>query len=408
MKALILAAGEGTRMRPLTANIPKPLLPVAGKPFLQHIIETLSALDIKDIYLLIGWKMGRIKEHFGDGSRFGVKISYLFQEERMGTAHAVNIARSDMDSSFLCLNGDIVVTPSYLQGILDLYKKKKGSIMSLASVEDPSRFGVVTLKDEKVAGIEEKPKVPKSNLINAGIYLFTPEIFTSIERTEKSARGEYEITDSLKIMMNESDVFGYTLKEPWIEIGLPWDLLRANATLMKNIEEKIEGDVGKYVDIKGPVQIGAGTTVKNGSNIQGPVIIGDNSSIGPSCLIRPTTEIGSGCKVGNAVEVKNSIIMDGSNVPHNNYVGDSIIGQRCNLGAGTKVANLRLDSKNISVVLRGRPHRTQLRKLGVIMGDDVKTGINSSIDPGTIMGEGSYLGPNALASGSIAPRSRIH
>jgi bifunctional UDP-N-acetylglucosamine pyrophosphorylase/glucosamine-1-phosphate N-acetyltransferase len=408
MKALILAAGEGTRMRPLTANIPKPLLPVAGKPFLSHIIETLSALDIKDIYLLIGWKMGRIKEHFGDGSRFGVKISYLFQEERMGTAHAVNIAKSDMDSSFLCLNGDIVVTPSYLQGILDLYKKKKGSIMSLASVEDPSRFGVVTLKDEKVTGIEEKPKVPKSNLINAGIYLFTPEIFTSIERTEKSARGEYEITDSLKIMMNESDVFGYTLKEPWIEIGLPWDLLRANATLMKNIEEKIEGDVGKYVDIKGPVQIGAGTTVKNGSNIQGPVIIGENSSIGPNCLIRPTTEIGSGCKVGNAVEVKNSIIMDGSNVPHNNYVGDSIIGQRCNLGAGTKVANLRLDNKNISVVLRGRPHRTQLRKLGVIMGDDVKTGINSSIDPGTIMGEGSYLGPNALASGSIAPRSRIH
>jgi bifunctional UDP-N-acetylglucosamine pyrophosphorylase/glucosamine-1-phosphate N-acetyltransferase len=408
MKALILAAGEGTRMRPLTANIPKPLLPVAGKPFLSHIIETLSALDIKDIYLLIGWKMGRIKEHFGDGSRFGVKISYLFQEERMGTAHAVNIARSDMDSSFLCLNGDIVVTPSYLQGILDLYKKKKGSIMSLASVEDPSRFGVVTLKDEKVAGIEEKPKVPKSNLINAGIYLFTPEIFTSIERTEKSARGEYEITDSLKIMMNESDVFGYTLKEPWIEIGLPWDLLRANATLMKNIEEKIEGDVGKYVDIKGPVQIGAGTTVKNGSNIQGPVIIGGNSNIGPNCFIRPTTEIGSECKVGNAVEVKNSIIMDGSNVPHNNYVGDSIIGQRCNLGAGTKVANLRLDSKNISVVLRGKPHRTQLRKLGVIMGDDVKTGINSSIDPGTIMGEGSYLGPNALASGSIAPRSRIH
>jgi bifunctional UDP-N-acetylglucosamine pyrophosphorylase/glucosamine-1-phosphate N-acetyltransferase len=313
-----------------------------------------------------------------------------------------------MDSSFLCLNGDIVVTPSYLQGILDLYKKKKGSIMSLASVEDPSRFGVVTLKDEKVVGIEEKPKVPKSNLINAGIYLFTPEIFTSIERTEKSARGEYEITDSLKIMMNESDVFGYTLKEPWIEIGLPWDLLRANATLMKNIEEKIEGEVGKYVDIKGPVQIGAGSTVKNGSNIQGPVIIGGNSSIGPNCFIRPTTEIGSECKVGNAVEVKNSIIMDGSNVPHNNYVGDSIIGQRCNLGAGTKVANVRLDSKNISVVLRGKPHRTQLRKLGVIMGDDVKTGINSSIDPGTIMGEGSYLGPNALASGSIAPRSRIH
>lgn len=408
MKALILAAGEGTRMRPLTANIPKPLLPVAGKPFLQHIIETLECLDIKEIFLLIGWKMGSIKEHFGDGKRFNVNISYLYQEERMGTAHAVKMAKSNIDSSFVCLNGDIVVTTPYLKGILDLYEKRKGSIMSLASVPDPSRFGVVTLSDEKVMEIEEKPKAPKSNLINAGIYLFTPEIFSAIERTEKSARGEYEITDSIKIMMKENDVYGYTLNEPWVEIGLPWDLLRANTILMQDIEERIEGDLGKYVEIEGPVQIGEGTVVKNGSNIQGPVIIGKDSKIGPNCLIRPTTEIGSGCKVGNAVEVKNSIIMNGSNVPHNNYVGDSIIGQRCNLGAGTKIANLRLDGKNISVILRGRPYKTQLRKLGVIMGDDIKTGINSSIDPGTIMGEGSYLGPNALASGSIAPNSRIH
>ncbi len=167
MKALILAAGEGTRMRPLTANIPKPLLPVAGKPFLQHIIETLSALDIKDISLLIGWKMGRIKEHFGDGSKFHVKISYLYQEERMGTAHAVNIAQPDMDSPFLCLNGDIVVTPSYLRGILDIYKKKNGSIMSLASVQDPSRFGVVTLQDDKVGSVPLSARCGRRRLLSS-------------------------------------------------------------------------------------------------------------------------------------------------------------------------------------------------------------------------------------------------
>lgn len=408
MKALILAAGEGTRMRPLTSNIPKPLLPVAGKPFLQHIIETLESLNIKDIYLLIGWKMGRIKAHFGDGKKFGVNISYLYQEERMGTAHAVGISGSQIDSPFICLNGDIVLTKTYLEGIMDLYSKHKGNVMSLASVDDPSRFGVVSLSDEKVVEIEEKPKVPKSNLINAGIYLFTPDIFPAIKKTPRSTRGEYEITDSIKIMMEDTDVFGCILKEPWIEIGMPWDLLRANTTLMQNIQEKIEGDIGKFVEIEDPVQIGSNTVVKNGSNIQGPVIIGENCTIGPNCLIRPSTVIGNGCKIGNAVEVKNSIIMDGSNVPHNNYVGDSIIGQRCNLGAGTKVANLRLDSKNISVVLRGRPMDSGLRKLGVIMGDEVKTGINSSIDPGTIMGENSYLGPNALARGSIAPRSRIH
>jgi bifunctional UDP-N-acetylglucosamine pyrophosphorylase/glucosamine-1-phosphate N-acetyltransferase len=166
--------------------------------------------------------------------------------------------------------------------------------------------------------------------------------------------------------------------------------------------------VQKYVEIEGPVQVGKGSQVRNGSYIQGPVIIGEDCTIGPNCLIRPSTVIGNGCKIGNAVEIKNSIIMKGSNVPHNNYVGDSIIGQNCNLGAGTKVANLRLDGKNIMAILRGKPVDSGLRKLGVIMGDEVKTGINSSIDPGTIMGENSYLGPNALASGSIAPRSRIH
>jgi bifunctional UDP-N-acetylglucosamine pyrophosphorylase/glucosamine-1-phosphate N-acetyltransferase len=408
MKALILAAGEGTRMRPLTANIPKPLLPVSGKPFLQHIIETLQHLGIKDIFLLIGWKNKKIKDYFQTGEKFNVNISYLYQEERMGTAHAVGIAQSHMDTPFLCLNGDIVVSKSYLQGILDLYTKYEGNIMSLAEVENPERFGVVSVSDDKVLEIEEKPKVPKSNLVNAGIYLFTPSIFSAIEKTGKSARGEYEITDSIKILMKDDFVYGYTLNEPWIEIGRPWDLLSANFALMKNLKEDVKGEVQKYVEIEGPVQIGKGSVVRNGSYIQGPVIIGENCTIGPNCMIRPSTVIGDGCKIGNAVEIKNSIIMSRSNVPHNNYVGDSIIGQNCNLGAGTKVANLRLDGKNIVAILRGVPVDSGLRKLGVIMGDEVKTGINSSIDPGTIMGENSYLGPNALASGSIAPRSRIH
>lgn len=408
MKALILAAGEGTRMRPLTANIPKPLLPVAGKPFLQHIIETLESLEIRDIYLLIGWKNLKIKEYFGDGQKFNVNITYLYQEERLGTAHAVGIAKSLMDSDFLCLNGDIVVARSYIQGLMDFYKAHKGDIISLAKVDKPERFGVVELKGERVREITEKPKAPKSNLINAGIYIFTPNMFKAIEETSKSSRGEYEITESIKIMMRSNDIYGYVLDEPWVEIGRPWDLLRANEIIMRDLEERFEGDKERNTEISGPVRIGKGTVIRNGSYILGPVVIGENCAIGPNCVIRPSTVIGDECKIGNAVEVKNSVIMNYSNAPHNNYVGDSIIGQRCNLGAGTKVANLRLDGKNISVVLRGKLLDTGLRKLGVIMGDDVKTGINSSIDSGTIIGENSYVGPNALARGNIAPMSRIH
>ncbi|UCG70434.1 MAG: NTP transferase domain-containing protein [Thermoplasmata archaeon] len=408
MKALILAAGEGIRMRPLTANTPKPLLPVAGKPFLGHIIETLEKLEIRDIYLLIGWKNLKIKEYFGDGKRFNVNITYLYQEERLGTAHAVSMAKSVMDSDFLCLNGDIVITKSYIKGLFDFYDSHKGNIMSLASVDKPERFGVVTLDGERVTELTEKPKVPKSRLINAGIYIFTPEVFGAIEETPKSSRGEYEITESIKIQMSSSDIFGYVLDEPWVEIGRPWDLLRANEILMKGINENLQGEIHRNAEIIGDVQIGKGTVVRNGSYIQGPVIIGADCIIGPNCIIRPSTVIGNECKVGNAVEVKNSVIMNFSNTPHNNYVGDSIIGQGCNLGAGTKVANLRLDGKNIFCVLGGRPVDTGLRKLGVIMGDNVKTGINSSIDSGTIIGEDSFIGPNALARGNIAPKSRIH
>lgn len=408
MKALILAAGEGTRMRPLTANIPKPLLPVAGKPFLMHIIETLESLGIIDIYLLIGWKNLKIKEYFGDGQRFNVNITYLNQEERLGTAHAVGIAKSVMDSPFLCLNGDIVVAKHYIKGLMDSYKAHDRDIISLARVDNPERFGVVVLEGERVKEIIEKPKAPKSDLINAGIYIFTPDIFKAIEQTPKSARGEYEITESIKILMKSGDFYGYKLDEPWVEIGRPWDLLVANEILMKSLEDNFEGDIQRNAEINGPVRIGKGSVVKNGSYITGPVIIGENCTIGPNCVIRPSTVVGDGCKIGNAVEIKNSMIMNASNAPHNSYVGDSIIGQRCNLGAGTKVANLRLDGKNISVALRGKEVDTGLRKLGVIMGDDVKTGINSSIDSGTIIGENSYIGPNALARGNIAPRSRIH
>jgi bifunctional UDP-N-acetylglucosamine pyrophosphorylase/glucosamine-1-phosphate N-acetyltransferase len=208
--------------------------------------------------------------------------------------------------------------------------------------------------------------------------------------------------------MKNNEVYGYVIHEPWVEIGRPWDLLSANETLMKNIEGSTQGEIERFAEIIGPVRIGQGTVVRNGSYIIGPVIIGENCTIGPNCVIRPSTIVGNGCKIGNAVEIKNSIIMDFSNVPHQNYVGDSIIGQRCNLGAGTKVANLRLDEKNIDVALRGKLVDTGLRKLGVIMGDDVKTGINSSIDIGTIIGQGSLIGPNALAWGNIAPGSRIH
>jgi len=407
MKGYILAAGEGLRMRPLTSNIPKPLLPVAGKPFLEHNIEALKEAGIKDLILLVGWRAQRVREHFRDGKDFGVKIEYVEQKERLGTAHAIGMVKDMIDSAFFYLYGDVVLTKEGVKGVAEHYKKVKGSVMALTTVDDPRRYGCITVADGVVKDIAEKPEVPESNTINAGAYVLGPEIFEAIAETKKSPRGELEITDSLKILMKKAHIYAHLLKGEWIDVARPWDLLEANRILMDGLEKDIEGEVSDRAVIIDNIQVGKGTRVLPGSYIVGPTIIGEDCEIGPNAYIRPSSYIGDHCKVGSSVEIKNSIIMSHTKVPHLSYVGDSVIGERCNFGAGTKVANLRLDEKEVQVIVDGKKTGSGRRKLGVIMGDDVKTGINATIDVGTIIGEGTMIGMGAVVRGTIAPKSRI-
>jgi len=407
MKALVLAAGEGTRLRPLTSNTPKPLLMLAGKPYLSHLFSALKESGVDEIMLLVGFKSNRIREYYGDGSRHGFKITYLEQKERLGTAHAVGTASNVIKDDFVCVNGDVLISPSDVAGMVRKYDKVRSTVMGVFKVPDPSRFGVIEERDGKMARIIEKPKEPPTDLINAGIYIFTPEIFDIISRTGRSPRGEYEITDSLNMLAGKQDVHLQQLTDYWMDVGRPWDLLKANEVLMSRIKGDIKGTIEPGATLKGEVVVEAGAVVRSGSYIEGPVYISKGCDIGPNCYIRPSTSLGEGVKIGASVEVKNSIIMAKTHVPHHNYVGDSIIGERCNLGAGTKIANLRFDNKAVKVTVKGEVIETGLRKLGVIMGDDVKTGINSMVEPGTIIWERSQIGMGAVARGSIGPDSRI-
>jgi len=407
MKAVILAAGEGTRMRPLTANLPKPLLPVAGKPFLRHTLEAVRGAGITEAAVLIGWQGHRIRERFGRGEDLGLRIEYEEQPERLGTAHALGCLRNYVDGPFLSINGDVVVSGEALKELLAFHRRIGGPILSLAEVHDPRPFGVVQMDDSRVVGLEEKPRSPTSNLINAGIYVFDPDVFGLIDRTPRSPRGEFEITDTIRAMIARGDLHGFRLPGEWLDVGRPWDLLRANAALLKSLAGEVRGTVEKDATLAGPVLVEEEARVQSGVVIEGPTIIGRGAQIGPNCYIRPSTSIGSGAKVGNGCEVKNSILMASAHMPHQSYVGDSIIGERCNLGAGTKVANLRLDESSVHVFWKGVDVDTGLRKLGVIMGDDVRVGINASIDAGTILGEGTFVGPGATVRGNVAPGSRI-
>jgi UDP-N-acetylglucosamine diphosphorylase/glucosamine-1-phosphate N-acetyltransferase len=407
MRAFILAAGEGKRLRPLTSNIPKPLLTLAGKPFLTHLMESLLGAGIEDIVLLVGWKSNRIKEHYGDGSDLGLKITYLEQKERLGTANAIGTAEGHIDGDFVCLNGDVLLSKQDVKAAVDRYRKERRAMICAVRVQDPSRFGVIDEKDGLMRRIVEKPKEPPGDLINAGMFILNADIFPFIRRTGLSSRGEFEITDTLNLYARSNELVVQRLQGNWMDVGRPWDLLKANEILMSDIERDVRGEVEEGATLRGNVVVQEGAVVRSGAYVQGPVFISKGCEIGPNCYIRPATSLAEKVKVGACVEVKNSIVMTGTHIPHHNYVGDSIIGERCNFGAGTKVANLRFDNRTIKVTFLGEVVDTGLRKLGVIMGDDVKTGINSMIEPGTIIWERGTIGMGTLARGNIGPDSRV-
>ena len=399
MKAVILAAGEGNRMRPLTYTRPKVMLTVANNPILEHLLIEAGKAGVREFIFIVGYHDEQVRDYFGSGDKWGVSIDYCTQRKQMGTADALKMVEGLVDGNFLVVNGDTVVGQKDIRSLTSRHE----NTLSVVEVEDTRGLGVVELRKGKVVRIYEKVEKPPSRMVNAGLYLFTPDIFDSISQTSKSPRGEYEITDSLQLLINQGRYISYQEINYWLDLGYPWDLLSANEFLMKTIEPRNLGEVEENVVIKGLVSIGKDTVVRSGSYIVGPVIIGQDCDLGPNCYLRPYTAIGDNCHIGAAVEVKNSIIMRGSKIPHHNYVGDSVIGEECNFGAGTKIANLRMDEKNITVAGMD----TKRRKLGAIIGDRVETGINACINVGTVIGNNTHIGPGAMASGVISPDSRI-
>jgi len=399
LKAIILAAGEGNRMRPLTYTRPKVMLPIANKPILEHLLIQGRKAGIKEFIFITGYHDEQVRDYFGSGDKWGVNIDYCTQRRQLGTADALKMVKGLVDGNFLVINGDIIVNQEGINGLTD----KSNNTMSIVKVKDTKDLGVVKVSKGKVVRIHEKTEKPPSHMANAGLYLFTPDIFDAISQTSKSPRGEYEITDSLQLMIGKGYHISYQEISYWLDLSYPWHLLLANESLLAGVESQNLGKIEDNVVMKGVISIGKGTVVRSGSYIVGPAVIGQACEIGPNCYIRPNTSIGDNCHIGNAVEVKNSIIMRGSKIPHHNYVGDSIIGEECNLGAGTKIANLRLDKKDI--IVGGID--TKRHKLVAIIGDSVETGINVSINVGSMIGNNTYIGPGAIVSGVMSPDSKI-
>jgi glucose-1-phosphate thymidylyltransferase len=328
MKGVILHGGHGTRLRPLTHTGPKQLIPVANKPISQYVLEDLQNIGVKDVAFIIGGIMPeKVKDYYGDGSKFGVKVKYITQDEPAGIAHAVGLTKDFVGNSpFVVYLGDNLLKGGISDIAKEFNKKKYDAMVLLCKVEHPQQFGVAEFdKKGKLHRLVEKPKELPSNFALTGIYFFTPLIFKMIKKLKPSWREELEITEAIQLLLEEGYDVGYRIVEGWWkDTGTIEDILEANILVLDEMEAKQEAAV-EGACIQGRVSIGKNAQVKTGAMIRGPTVIGENAIIESEVYIGPYTSIGNGTDVKKG-EIENSIIMENCIIDINTKIIDSVIG----------------------------------------------------------------------------------
>jgi UDP-N-acetylglucosamine diphosphorylase/glucosamine-1-phosphate N-acetyltransferase len=385
MQTVILAAGKGTRMRPLTAQRPKPMLPVADRPLVAHVADAAVDAGASELLVVVGYEAAAVREYFGGDYR-DVPVTCVSQDRQRGTADAVRAAREHLDGPFAVLNGDNLYDPTTIAALFE-----RGPALVTVPVEDPTSYGVVSVDDGRVTDIVEKPADPPSSLANAGAYVFPGAAREWLDVPE-SERGEHEITDVVERVVAESTL-SLVRADRWLDVGRPWELLAANEWQLGNLERDIRGTVADDATLRGSVVVERGATVEPGVVIEGPALVRAGAHVGPNAYVRGRTLLGEDVEIGHSVEVKNSVVMAGTNVPHLSYVGDSVLGRSVNLGASTTVANLRHDDRPVRMTVKGERVSTGRRKFGVVVGDGAKTGIDTSLNAGVVLDAGARTEP---------------
>jgi len=392
-QAVILAAGEGQRLRPFTANKPKAMLFIAGKPILQYVVEALAQSGIRDIVLVVGYRQEQIFDYMGSGERFGVAITYVTQQKRLGTAHALAQARGLVEDEFLVLSGDKLIEASTIARFVAV--RPEAVLVKKVEHPDPQRYGVLTVGDGMVRNIIEVGQIREaaSNIVSTRIYALSKAIFDFLEP-------EFMISDALNNMIAQGKPIGaYETDAPWLDVVYPWDILNLNGLVLHQIKANLAGNIERGVYFKGQVSVGKDTVIRSNSSIVGPVVIGDGCDIGPNVCILPATSIGDNAIIAPFSEVSNSVVGSDVNIGSGGAIQDSVIDKGCVIKG-----HFTACSGETEVRVNGEYHPVVV---GAMLGEGCHIGSSVVAQPGVIVGNYSEVRAQKLISGRLPDKSLV-
>ncbi|MGD9395936.1 MAG: NDP-sugar synthase [Candidatus Thorarchaeota archaeon] len=413
MKALVLTAGEGQRLRPLTTNRSKSMLMIAGRPVLQYIIDSLIENNIRDIVIVVGHGREDLIDHFQMGGDLGVRIRYMVQHKQEGVEHAILTAKDEIDSEeeFLLVNGDVLVEPQMVKRTINNHETMGSKVTMLVTlVSNPEQFGTVKIGPN---GIVEKlvekggPERYVSNYAVAGVSIFSTNILSLLEKHKTM---ELAIEEFIK---EGNQVSATVWEKEWAEFTWPWDILNANRIVMDRMLKgkgsfiAESADIHSSVVIEGSVYIGEGSIIRPNSTLRGPIYIGKNVYVGNNSLVRDYSCLCDGVRIGYAVEMRNSMVFERVNVGRMTYLADSIIGADTCIEAGAQLWNWRPGKELLFLKSEEETVQIPYEKFGAIVGDNVVIGVNASIYPATRIGEDSVISAGCVVQTDIPPRSNV-
>jgi glucose-1-phosphate thymidylyltransferase len=393
MKAVILAAGEGKRLRPFTETIPKVMLPIANKPILEYVVDAVKKSGITEIIIVVGYKKEVIMEYFKDYK--SAKITYITQDKQLGTAHALLQAKNHIKDPFIVVSGDNIIDQ---KSITKLIKDNSKYSMLIKEHPHPSKYGVVFVEKGLLKEIVEKPKEELGKFISTGIYKLPKSIFAKIK--ELASQGIYDLSSVVQSIVDKGENINTIIADSWADIVYPWDLIHLNETMIHSASSSVGGVVEKGVSMKGDVSVGKDTTIHSGCYIVGPVIIGKDCEIGPNACIFPSTTIGDNSVVHPFSQVRNSVIMNDVHIGSNSFIRNSVVGR------GSVIEN-NFSSVDGESTVEIEGEFKKLEKIGAMIGEDCNIGSNVVIEAGKIIGRKCKIAPLKRIIDSVPSNSKV-